>query len=137
MKIRQPHRRFERLYGFLSMIRQRYSIGLAVCAFAISLGASQAEQVYELGSGIAPPRPVHQVSPEHPAKGFRVSGTVLIGLIVSSKGEPGEVHVIRSLEKDVDQSAVDAVKQWRFEPAMKDGQPVAVRISVEIRFHDM
>jgi len=114
---------------------------LVVCALALPLAAwqteQQSEQVYELGKGVEPPRPIHQVSPEHPAKGFRVSGTVLIGLIVSSKGEPAEVHVIRSLEQDVDRSAVDAVKQWRFNPATKDGKPVAVKISVEIRFHDM
>jgi periplasmic protein TonB len=119
------------------MVNRRNKTGLLLCAFVLSVSASQPEPVYELGKGVEPPRPVHQVSPEHPSKGFRVSGTVLIGLIVSSRGEPSEVHVIRSLEKDVDQSAVDAVKQWRFEPATKDGKPVAVKISVEIRFHDM
>jgi len=95
------------------------------------------EQVYELGPGITPPKVVHQVSPEHPAEGFRIAGTVLIGVVVSSRGEPRNVHVIKSLDKAVDQNAVDAVKQWRFEPAKKDGEPVAVRVSVEIRFHDM
>ncbi len=119
------------------MVNRRNKTGLLLCALFLSVSASQPEPVYELGKGVEPPRPVHQVSPEHSSKGFRVSGTVLIGLVVSSHGEPGEVHVIRSLEKDVDQSAVDAVKQWRFEPATKDGKPVAVKISVEIRFHDM
>jgi TonB family protein len=95
------------------------------------------EPVYEPGHGVASPRVIHQVAPDHPARGFRISGTVLIGLIVTSKGEPDEVHVIRSLDKDVDQSAVDAVRQWRFDPATKEGKPVAVKISVEIRFHDM
>ncbi len=95
------------------------------------------EQVYELGPGIAPPKVVHQVSPEHPAEGFRIAGTVLIGLVVSSRGEPKDVHVIKTLDKSVDQNAVEAVKQWRFEPARKAGEPVAVRLSIEIRFHDM
>jgi protein TonB len=45
--------------------------------------------------------------------------------------------VIKSLEKDVDQSAVDAVKQWRFDPAKKDGKAVAVRIALELDFHSM
>jgi TonB family protein len=95
------------------------------------------EEVYEIKDGITPPRVAHQVAPEHPTAGFKISGTVLIGLVVSSHGDPKNVHVVRSLDKDVDQSAVDAVKQWRFEPATKDGKPVAVRVSVEIRFHDM
>lgn len=95
------------------------------------------EEIFQIGPGISTPRVVRQTQPEHPAKGFRISGTVLIGLVVSSAGEPREVHVVKSLEKDIDQSAVEAVSKWRFEPALKDGRPVAVRLSVEIRFHDM
>jgi TonB family protein len=95
------------------------------------------EKIYTVGNGVTTPRVTHQVDPEHPARGFRISGTVLIGLVITSHGEPKDVHVVRSLEKDVDQAAVDAVKQWHFEPAMKEGKPGAVRISVEIRFHDM
>jgi TonB family protein len=45
--------------------------------------------------------------------------------------------VVRSLDKDVDQSAVDAVQQWRFEPAKKAGKSVAVKLSAEIRFNEM
>jgi protein TonB len=95
------------------------------------------EKVYTVGNGVTTPRVTHQVDPEHPARGFRISGTVLIGLVITSKGEPKEVHVVRSLEKDVDDAAVEAVKQWHFDPATKDGKPVAVKIDVEIRFHDM
>src|ERR1051325_3423090 len=81
------------------------------------------EQVHELGPGITPPKVVHQVSPEHPAEGFRIAGTVLIGLVVSARGEPKDVRIIKSLDKSVDQNAVDAVRQWRFEPAKKSGEP--------------
>ena len=93
-----------------------------------------------MGPGITPPRVTHQVTPQtnrDDEKGFRISGTVLVGLTVSSKGEPRDVHVVKSLDKSIDQSAVDAVKQWRFEPAKMGDQPVAVRITVEIRFHSM
>ena len=110
---------------------------LAVCAFALIAWPQTNEPVYELGSGVTPPRVTHQVAPEHPTRGFRVSGTVLLGLVVTSKGEPDEIHVLRSLEKEVDQAAIDAVRQWRFDPARKDGKAVAVKISVEIRFHDI
>lgn len=97
------------------------------------------ETVYDLGPGMTPPRVLHQVNPAYKpdSEGFRISGTVVVGLIVSSRGEPKEVHVVRSLEKAVDQSAVEAVRQWEFEPARKGDQPVAVRITVEIRFHGM
>jgi TonB family protein len=106
-------------------------------AFMLSAQTAEPEPVFELGKGITPPRISHQVDPQHPPRGFRVSGTVLIGLIVRSNGDPDDVHVTRSLEKEVDQCAVDAVKQWKFQPATKDGKAVSVKISVEIRFHDM
>jgi TonB family protein len=97
------------------------------------------EKVYDIGPGITPPRVIHQVNPAYKpdSEGFRVSGTVLVGLVVSSKGEPEDVHVVHSLEKAVDQTAVDAVRQWQFEAARKADQPVAVRLTVEIRFHSM
>jgi TonB family protein len=41
------------------------------------------------------------------------------------------------VDKDVDQNALDAVREWRFEPARKGDKPVAVRLTIEIRFHDV
>ena len=117
------------------------SVRAILCAsiFLCSVASPQQkpDQVYDLGPGITPPKVVHQVAPEHPAEGFRIAGSVLIGLIVGTDGSPRDVRVLRSLDKAVDQNAVDAVKQWRFEPAKKEGESVAVRLSIEIRFHDM
>ena len=94
------------------------------------------EPVYELGPGITPPRVVRKVSPHYSgSKGVRVAGTVTIALVVTSQGLPKDPQVVKSLDKDVDQSALDAVRQWRFDPAKKDGKPVAVRIALELDFH--
>ena len=97
------------------------------------------EPVFDLGDGITPPKVTHQVSPkpDSGAQGFRVSGVVLIGLVVSSHGLPVNVHIVRSVDNDIDQSAMEAVRQWRFEPARKGDKPVAVRLTIEIRFHDV
>ena len=95
------------------------------------------DAVYEVGNGVSAPRLTKQVQPQHPSKGFKVTGTVLIGLVVSPSGDPTKVHVVRSLEKDIDQAAVEAVQKWQFQPGMKDGKPVPVKVAVEIRFHDM
>jgi TonB family protein len=97
------------------------------------------EPVFDMGEGITPPKVTHQVSPkpDSGAQGFRISGVVLIGLVVSSHGLPVNVHVVRSVDKDIDESAMDAVRQWRFEPARKGDKPVAVRLTIEIRFHDV
>ena len=44
------------------------------------------------------------------------------------------VKVVKSLEPTLDANAIEAVKTWKFEPAMKDGKPVAVQINVEVSF---
>jgi TonB family protein len=111
-----------------------------ICCCAASLAAAQGdgEPVYDLGPGITPPRIVKQVAPRYPNdRGVRAEGSVIIALIVSSQGVPRDPRVVKSLDKDLDQSAIDAVKEWRFAAAQKDGKPIAVRISLQLHFHSM
>ncbi|MCU1328418.1 MAG: TonB family protein [Bryobacterales bacterium] len=118
-----------------SVVRFWLVLLLTFCSIAPALAAD--EDVVPLGPGVTPPHVTKQVNPVHPAKGFRISGTVLLSVIVSSQGEAKEPRVLRSLEKDIDQSAIEAVLKWQFTPGSKDGKPVATRVSIEIRFHDM
>jgi TonB family protein len=46
----------------------------------------------------------------------------------------GNIRIARSVGLGLDQKAIDAVRRWRFEPAMKGGRPVAVQVSVEVSF---
>jgi periplasmic protein TonB len=108
------------------------------CALWILPAQTDDETVYDLGPGVSPPRIIKQTSPQYPnGRGVRAVGSVIIALVVSSKGVPKDPHVLKSLDKDLDQSAVDAVKDWRFSPARKDGKAIAVRISLQIEFHSM
>jgi len=122
---------------------RRRSLVMICCAagcFAAWILPAQTddEAVYDLGPGVTPPRVIKQTAPQYPnGRGVRASGSVLIGLIVSSKGLPKDPHILKSLDKDLDQSAVDAVKEWRFAPAQKDGKAIAVRVSLQIQFHSM
>lgn len=96
------------------------------------------EPVYELGPEITPPRIVKQVPPRYSSsKGVRIVGSVTIEVIVTSQGLSKDPRILQGLDKDIDQSALDAVKQWKFDPAKKDGKPVAVKVSLEIAFHSM
>lgn len=96
------------------------------------------EPVYDLGDGIKPPRLVHEVNPDYSGvRGVRVKGSVEIAVVVTSQGVPKDPHVVASLHPDVDRCAVEAIKQWRFAPAQKDGKPVAVRVTIEVDFHSM
>jgi TonB family protein len=105
---------------------------------APAIAGQDAEPVYDLTEEITPPRITHKVNPEPGpnAHGVRIVGSVIIGLVVTSEGLPRDVHIVKSLEKSVDESAVLAVKQWRFSPATKDKKPVAVRISFELEFNE-
>jgi len=97
------------------------------------------EKIYELTNDITPPRLIHRVNPTYSpgSKGVRLEGSVYLEMVITSRGEPGAVRVVKSLAEDVDRAALDAVKQWRFDPARKDGKPVAVRVTVEVAFHAM
>ena len=113
-------------------------LAVGICAAILVSAQTSDETVYDLGPGITPPRIVKQVNPQYPnSRGVRVEGSVIIALIVSSKGLPLAPRVSKSLDKDLDANAIEAVKQWRFTPAQKDGKPVAVRISLQLQFHSM
>jgi TonB family protein len=92
--------------------------------------------VYKLGAGVKGPELIHKVEPPYaPAsKQARIQGTTVLGVVIDKEGVPHTVQVKKSLAADLDQNAIDAVKQWRFHPAWLNGQPVAVEATVEVNF---
>jgi periplasmic protein TonB len=93
--------------------------------------------VYKVGGGISAPQPVSTPDPEYTqeARNAKTEGTCILWMIVDQQGHPRDIRVVRGLGFGLDARAIEAVKQWRFQPAMKDGQPVNVQISVEVGFH--
>jgi TonB family protein len=92
--------------------------------------------VFRVGGGVSAPKVVFAPDPDYSeeARKAKYQGTVILWLIVDSSGRPQQIKVARTLGMGLDQKAVDAVRQWKFEPAMKDGSPVAVQINVEVNF---
>lgn len=92
--------------------------------------------VYKVGGGISAPKPISTPDPEYTeeARRAKVEGTCVLGLIVDAEGRPRDIHVIRGLGYGLDQKALETVREWRFEPAKKDGQPVNVQVSIEVGF---
>ena len=88
------------------------------------------------GGGVSAPRALSTPDPEYSeeARKAKYQGTVVLWLIVDQYGHPQQLKVSRSLGMGLDQKAIEAVRQWKFEPAMKDGRPVAVQINVEVNF---
>jgi TonB family protein len=79
---------------------------------------------------------IYKVEPSYTeeARNKKIEGSVLLGLTIDHEGLPQNIHIKRSLEPSLDQAAIDAVRQWRFLPAIKDGQPVSMVITVEVNF---
>jgi TonB family protein len=55
-------------------------------------------------------------------------------LIVQEDGRPASAIVVQALGYGLDQMALEAVRNWRFDPAKKDGKPISVEIEVETKF---
>jgi len=86
--------------------------------------------------GVSAPRAIYRPDPEYSeeARKAKYQGTVILGLIVDSSGRPRGLKVEHGLGMGLDEKALEAVRNWKFEPAEKDGKPVAVAISVEVQF---
>ncbi|HUA15008.1 MAG TPA: energy transducer TonB [Verrucomicrobiae bacterium] len=93
--------------------------------------------IFHVGGGVSPPRVIYQVDPEfsEEARKAKFQGTCELMLVVGTDGRPTDIRVASSLGMGLDEKAIEAVKQWRFEPSMKDGHPVRVEIAVEVEFH--
>jgi len=91
---------------------------------------------YHVGGGVSAPRAIYAPDPEYSkeARKAKFQGTVVLWMIVAPDGRAHDVRVMRSAGMGLDERAIEAVRTWRFDPARKDGQPVAVQISVEVSF---
>ena len=83
------------------------------------------------------PIPEQSPQPEYPASALRSgqTGTVRVRVEVDAQGVPGAVVIVdRSGSRDLDRAAVDAVKNWRFQPALRNGQAVSGVIEIPFDF---
>lgn len=82
-----------------------------------------------------PPKRLVDVQPIYPqtARDAKVTGVVLIEMTIDTDGNVAEAWVVQSVPL-LDQAALDAVKQWKFEPTLLNGAPVAVRTMVTVSF---
>jgi TonB family protein len=91
---------------------------------------------FRVGGGVSAPRALETPDPEYSeeARKAKYQGTCVLWLVVDPDGKPRDIKVARALGMGLDQKAIEAVRNWRFSPAMKDGHPVPVQINVEVNF---
>lgn len=86
--------------------------------------------------GMKPPKAISAPDPKYPdlPEDAEPRGTVVMLIGVNAKGHVAAVHVLRSDEAAFEKTAVETVKKWKFKPAEKDGHPVPVQVTVEMKF---
>jgi TonB family protein len=115
----------------------------AVVALPLDLpigeAAAPAQQVADgKDPGVTMPKVVSEVRPQYTPEAMRarIQGTVMMTTVVGIDGTPGDIQITKSLDAEygLDEQAIAALAQWQFEPGRKDGKPVPVRVTVEMRF---
>jgi TonB family protein len=93
--------------------------------------------VYKVGHGVTVPHATYMPSPEYSEKGRKkkIQGTVILQIVVTPEGTVRDAKVVTSLEPSLDEWAIKGVERWKFQPARKDGVPVAVQLMTEVSFH--
>ena len=93
-------------------------------------------QAVQLTAEMTRPMPVHQVQPRYTEAARRagVQGMVILEAIIDERGQVSNVRVLRSLPMGLDREAIEAVKQWRYRPAMLNGRPVRVYFTLTANF---
>jgi TonB family protein len=110
----------------------------AIAGTVTALPLGQEQVLDGKDSGITLPKVVSEVKPRYTAEAIRarIEGTVTMTTVVRTDGKPSDVEITQSLDTEhgLDDQAIAALKQWQFEPGRKDGRPVSVRVTIEMRF---
>jgi TonB family protein len=95
-----------------------------------------APDVYKSGQGVSPPRLINHVEPQFSgeAQAAHYQGLCTLDLIVEKDGTPSHIRVTGPLGMGLDEKAIEAVQQWRFQPGMKNGELVRVEVAVIVDF---
>jgi len=93
--------------------------------------------IYRVGGGVSPPKEIYSPEPEYSeeARKAKYQGTVTVRCVIGPDGRVRDIQLPRALGMGLDEKVIEKVKTWKFEPAKKDGQAVAVAVNIEVNFH--
>lgn len=93
--------------------------------------------IYSVGGGVSEPVAIYSPDPPYTeqAREAKFQGDVVLSIVVLADGSVADVQVVKPLGLGLDQSAVKAVRSWKFKPGMRNGVPVAVRVMIDVTFH--
>ncbi|HTT33495.1 MAG TPA: energy transducer TonB [Methylomirabilota bacterium] len=102
-----------------------------------STDAFSSPAIREVGKGgVKPPKCVYCRDPSYsePARRAKFSGTAVMEVVVTAEGQTGPIRIARGLPFGLNESAMEAVRGWRFTPATLNGEPVTVKVMIEVMF---
>jgi TonB family protein len=122
--------------GFGSGLGGGIGVGHGAGAGAGS-GGGYGGGLMSVGGGVSAPTVIRSVEPEftEAARQSNYQGSVSIQLVVDSQGNPQAIRVTRHAGMGLDEKAIEAVRQYKFRPALYQGHPVAVQIVIDVDFH--
>ncbi|MEO7142074.1 MAG: M56 family metallopeptidase [Bryobacteraceae bacterium] len=120
--------------GFLASAAAIATVALLVVPLAAMQAGSG--KAYKIGDGVTAPSVVSKVEPEYTqeAKDAKIQGTVVLYVEIDENGKAAAEKVLRSLDSGLDRNAIDAVRQWKFKPGLRKGNPVRVAARIEVNF---
>jgi len=92
--------------------------------------------IYRPGGAVSAPRLITEVEPRYTSDALRdkIQGAVWLEAVVTRDGRASQIHVVRSLDRGLDEEAVAAVVRWRFDPGRLAGLPVDVLVTIRLDF---
>ena len=93
-------------------------------------------ETFNVGGPVHPPVLLSAPDPQYTeaARNAKLSGNVIVAMLVDQNGQTQNVHVVQGLGNGLDDKAVEAVQQYKFKPATLNGEPVPVNLRVEVNF---
>lgn len=126
------------------MIRKFLRLPLIAAVLLLSLATPAlpgntppvAELPSQIGKDVTPPEKISGAAPVYTGMAFlaHLEGSVTVESIINQRGEVENAKILQGLPLGLDQTALAAVKTWKFKPALKDGQPVKVYYVLKVNF---
>jgi TonB family protein len=95
------------------------------------------DEATRVGAGVSAPTVLQRVQPQYTdeARAAGLQGTVVLQAIIGTTGMAKVLKVVKPMDMGLTESAIDAIQQWKFKPATRNGKEVAVAVNIEINFN--
>jgi TonB family protein len=95
------------------------------------------ETVYHVGKSVSAPVAIYAPDPDYSdkARKGKYQGTTVFTVVVDRTGQVSRIKMVRPLGMGLDEKGVEKIGEWKFKPAQRNGEPVAVEVNIEVTFN--